>query len=933
MCKGFGSTLTGPALQWYINLHSGSITSFADLVNSFNQQFTSSRELEKRSSDLYRITQKPDESLRTYLNRFNKENVFIPRCDVGTSVEAFRQGLLGDSELYVDLTKYPCHTFEDVQAKALAHIRLEEDKSYKLGSLDYERPNRKSSSLNSSYRNSSRHAPYDKTAKSEVNFTQDRPGNSLDSPPIHEYNFSVNLPGLIRKLDRMGPTVRWPKKSNNPNAKKDTSKFYDFHNDVGHDTYDCIALRNEVAYLVKHGLLNDLIKNHDYRSPRTRKQQENQAPPPPIHEVKFISGGSEICGLTHSAAKRIAKEIKLKPPTPQEWLRNYTADSFDTWEKLSNAFLQKFFPPEKTAKLRNDITGFVQHEDESLYEAWERFKELQRQCHHHGIPSYLLVVTFYNVVKPELQMSLNAASGGRLDSMTWSRAKDLIEDMATQIDELTQQISQLKASSLSSSAQVCNLCGVQGHDSGDCISMPMSEQVNALGARTFDPYSNTYNPGWAHNPRLSYANNNNNNNTQKPPIQTQPKSFNQPPGLHPRPQPPPAQPKSSLELMMEQFVQVQGKKNDELTQSITNISNSVAGVTNSVSQLTSSQKMMETQIAQLAQQDSDTTKPQGQLPGKTEENPRGHVHAVTLRSGKEHVDPVVPSKSKAVSVTDEIVEIIDETADEPKKDAEEAAPKETVDITTTPQRVYVPPKYGKFVEFLKKLHINIPFLDAISEIPSYGKFLKDLLSRKKKFEDNTTVSLFKECSAILLKKLSQKLEDPGSFSILCSIGHVSINSTFCDLGASVSLMPLSIFRKLQMQELKPTRVSLQLADRSVKFPLGVCEDVPLLVGKLLIPCDFFVMDIPEDAHVPIILGRPCLAIAGAIIDVKNGKLSLQVGEDKVEFELNKSMRAPSMHDACYRVDVLKDYLTENSSEFSCTDKFKHHMSITYMQIC
>ncbi|KAK9669418.1 hypothetical protein RND81_13G128300 [Saponaria officinalis] len=317
---------------------------------------------------------------------------------------------------------------------------------------------------------------------------------------------------------------------------------------------------------------------------------------------------------------------------------------------------------------------------------------------HHGIPSYLLVVTFYNAVKPELQMSLNAASGGRLASMTWSQAKDLIEDMAastyhwgpsrsvrgsktgsgsvhmmqTQIDELTQQISQLKASSSSSSAQVCNLCGVQGHDSGDCVSMPMSEQVNAFGTRTFDPYSNTYNPGWAHNPRLSYANN---NNTQQPSIQAQSKPFNQPPGFNPRPsyqqqqyeprpqfqqqnqqyqyhqsQPPIVQPKSGLELMMEQFVQVQGKKNDELTQSITNISNSIAGVSSSVSQLTSSQKMMETQIAQLAQKFNDSSKTQGQLLGKTEENPRGHVHAVTLRSGKELVDPVMPSKRKAVSV-------------------------------------------------------------------------------------------------------------------------------------------------------------------------------------------------------------------------------------------------------------------------------------------
>ncbi|KAK9689190.1 hypothetical protein RND81_09G042000 [Saponaria officinalis] len=292
---------------------------------------------------------------------------------------------------------------------------------------------------------------------------------------------------------------------------------------------------------------------------------------------------------------------------------------------------------------------------------------------------------------------------------------------------------------------------------------------------------------------------------------------------------------------------------------------------------------METQIAQLAQQVSDASKTQRQLMGKTKENPRGDVHVVTLRSGKELVDPVVLSKRKAVSVTDEVVEIVDETADEPEKDAEETAQKETVDIPTKPTRVYVPlvpfpqrlakakleQKYGKFVDVLKNLHNNILFLDALSEIPSYGKFLKDLLSR-----------------------------------------------------ARVSLMPLSIFKKLQMPELKPNRVSLQLADRSVKFPLDLCEDIPLSVGKLLIPCDFFVMDIPENAHVPIILGRPCLATARAMIDMKNDKLSLQVGEDKVEFELNKSMRAPSMHNACYRVDVLEDYLTGKSSELSSSDQLQ-----------
>ncbi|XP_074299149.1 uncharacterized protein LOC141630186 [Silene latifolia] len=149
MCKGIGTALTGPALQWYINLPNGSIKFIADLINMFNHQFTSRGELEKRSSDLYRIKQKPGETIRAFLTRFNKEKVSIPICDVGTAVEGFRQGLPVDSDFYDELTMKPCLTFEDVQAKALGYIRLEEDKSFMAETTDsvsgYKRSNRKSS--------------------------------------------------------------------------------------------------------------------------------------------------------------------------------------------------------------------------------------------------------------------------------------------------------------------------------------------------------------------------------------------------------------------------------------------------------------------------------------------------------------------------------------------------------------------------------------------------------------------------------------------------------------------------------------------------------------------------------------------------------------------------------------------------------------------
>ncbi|XP_058745953.1 uncharacterized protein LOC131618813 [Vicia villosa] len=137
--------------------------------------------------------------------------------------------------------------------------------------------------------------------------------------------------------------------------------------------------------------------------------------------------------------------------------------------------------------------------------------------------------------------------------------------------------------------------------------------------------------------------------------------------------------------------------------------------------------------------------------------------------------------------------------------------------------------------------------------------------------------------------MSPKLKDPGSFSIPCNIGKFVIDKALCDLGASISLMPLSICEKLYMGDLRPTKMSVQLTDR---------------IGQFYIPTDFIIMDIKEDVNTPIILGRPFLATAGAIIDVKKGKLTFEVGEEKVEFILTQFLQAPAIEDTCYLVDVI-----------------------------
>ena len=117
-------------------------------------------------------------------------------------------------------------------------------------------------------------------------------------------------------------------------------------------------------------------------------------------------------------------------------------------------------------------------------------------------------------------------------------------------------------------------------------------------------------------------------------------------------------------------------------------------------------------------------------------------------------------------------------------------------------------QFTKFMEVFKKLHINIPFVDALEQMPSYVKFMKDILSKKRRLSDFETVNLTKECSAILQRKLPQKLKDPGSFTIPCTIGNAIFGRALCDLGASINLMPLSIFRGLGLGEARPTTVTL-----------------------------------------------------------------------------------------------------------------------------
>jgi len=176
-----------------------------------------------------------------------------------------------------------------------------------------------------------------------------------------------------------------------------------------------------------------------------------------------------------------------------------------------------------------------------------------------------------------------------------------------------------------------------------------------------------------------------------------------------------------------------------------------------------------------------------------------------------------------------------------------------------------------------------------------------------------------ECSVIIQKNIiPRKLGDPGSFTLPCLVGPLSFSKCLCDLGASISLMPLSVARRLGFSKYKPCSIQLILADRSVRMPHGILEDLPVKVGSIQIPTDFVILEMDEESKDPLILGRPFLATACAIIDVKKGKIELNLGKEmKMTFDINKAMKKPTINGQVFwieEMDRLADELLEELTE-------------------
>ncbi|XP_020553062.1 uncharacterized protein LOC105172241 [Sesamum indicum] len=426
-----------------------------------------------------------------------------------------------------------------------------------------------------------------------------------------------------------------------------------------------------------------------------------------------------------------------------------------------------------------------------------------------------------------------------------------------------------------------------------------TEHADAVGLftgqqqRRYDPFSNTYNPKWRDRPNLSYGN----QHLQKP-------QYRPPPQPNPTPSP-------SLEDMIKALVantqQFQQQTQQFQQQTQTRIQN----LESKISQLASSVGKLESQ---------------GKLPSQSVINPRQIASAITLRSGKELQEHVNEDDTKrGHGVKRKLEKEIEVQQEQAKPEADH--PKPLVTRPPFPERftkVKKEEEEKEILETFRKVEVNIPLLDAIKQIPRYAKFLKELCTSKGKLKGKERVSMGENVSAILQRKLPQKCNDPGMFSIPCKIGKIGIEKAMCDLGASINIMPLTIYESLNVGPLKETGVILQLADRSVVYPEGVLEDVLVQVNELVFSADFYVLDMRGDISpnsTSILLGRPFLKTSKTKIDVDAGILSMEFDNEVMRFKIDGAMKYSNDVHSIFLIDSI-DPLLQKNAMFNSRGAFK-----------
>ncbi|KAD6119860.1 hypothetical protein E3N88_11131 [Mikania micrantha] len=591
--------------------------------------------------------------------------------------------------------------------------------------------------------------------------------------------------------------------------------------------------------------------------------RDDEDAPAHLARLTRICGTFKLQGATNDAIflQRFPFSLSGRAAT---WLDSHPPGTFTTWASLRDAFLKKYFPPAKAARLRDEIHSFRMAPDEPYYLAWERFQNLLSRCSQHGLSEWALVEKFYNGLTYETRARFDTSAGGHLmGKRDVADCNDLFESFAQA--EYEQRSSNRNSTPITSSSS--SMRGVHHVNTDTSVAAALeslARDVKDLKMRV--DRCEICRGGHATSEYLG----------QGQPSGSSGSSLSGNGGL------------GRIEELLTQLV-----AKDATTQKI----------------LHEHDVLLKNQ--QSAFLDLQRTAVTTRFGGG-----RGEVFIppvlVEVEESERLVPPVDLDEEEPV---DEEIEmetpgrvpprlVPASTAPNSESPVEKPAvgkpvmfrPTTEIDLTRVPYPARLTnqkhaKEYGHFLDMFRQLKINLPFIEALQRIPKYVKFLKELLKGKDRLGEVANVPLSAGCSAVILNKLPEKLADPGMFTIPCLFGDDVRRYALADSGASINLMPYSLYEKLALGDLSPTRMTLSLVDRSVKCPRGILKNVLVKVDKFMFPMDFVVMDMEADTKVPIILGRPFLRTAKAIIDAYEGKLTFRVGDESVCLKIAKSMRA------------------------------------------
>nr|GEZ68883.1 hypothetical protein [Tanacetum cinerariifolium] len=330
-------------------------------------------------------------------------------------------------------------------------------------------------------------------------------------------------------------------------------------------------------------------------------------------------------------------------------------------------------------------------------------------------------------------------------------------------------------------------------------------------------------------------------------------------------------------------------------------------------------------MANLLQMNTASTSGSGSLPSNIVANPKGKLKAITTCSGLVTDGPTIPTPPK--SITLEVDERVEETYTDP----------DPAEYTIKQEKDKV--QIQKIWQMFKQLHINITLADALVLMLKYQKMLKALLSNKEKLQELANTPLIENCSAVILKKLPKKLGDPGKFLILCGFSELKCKA-LANLGANINLMPLSVWKELGLPELIPTRMTLELANHAICTHVGIARDVFIPVGKFTFPADFVIVDYKSDPRVPLIMGRPFLQTARALIDVHGEEIILRDGDERLTLNMKHDTSSYSNQPQRKSVNLInifnvasEDFLEVLfSNQPSGNPTFSPHQELTSLKV-